>query len=134
MSNKETISHEELRRQIKGNLEIAADTWPLHQLEQLEQSANGLALAGLYAEGLLHNGLASLYNLIYDEQGKIKLTSNPDDEQNIFRVLANVLKQNEEKNKAESTPKSETRSESNDSVRENINLAEHDKPGGFDFF
>lgn len=111
MSEKETITNEELRRQIKGNLEIAADTWPIHQLRVLETCANELALSGLYAEGLLHNGILSLYNLIYDEQGKIKLTSNPDDEQNIFRVLAKMIEENNTKNKAESASEATTSGE-----------------------
>jgi len=128
MSNQETISHEELRRQIKGNLEIAADTWPIHQLEQLEQSANALALAGLYAEGLLHNGIMTLYKTIYDEQGRVKLTSNPDDEQNIFRVLAKVLEENEAKNKAESAPKAPA---SGEQEKQSV---DHKSGSGFSFF
>jgi len=97
MENKKIneITDEELRRQIKGNLAIAADTWPIHQLRSLENRANDLAMAGLFAEGLLYSGIMDIYNLIYDETGQIKLSSNPDDEHNIFKVLGEQIAKND---------------------------------------
>jgi hypothetical protein len=102
MDNTEEITNEELRRQIKGNLEIVADTWPIHQLRVLEDSANQLALAGLYAEGLLYNGFMDIFKLIYDKDGKCGLSSNPDDADNIFKVLAEQIAANDARQKAES--------------------------------
>ena len=98
-NDNETMSLKELRRQIKGNLEIAANTWPLTQLVILEQCAYSLALSGLYAEGLQYKGLVELDKLIYDETGKIRLASDPDDKDNIFKVLAGFITDNEAKAK-----------------------------------
>jgi hypothetical protein len=108
----ETITNEELRRQIKGNLEIAADTWPIHQLRVLEDSANQLAMAGLYAEGLLYNGLMATVKLLYDKDGKLSLSSNPDDDNNIFKVLGEQIAANK-KTETEADAKTETKTEAN---------------------
>lgn len=122
MENKETINeitNEELRRQIKGNLMIAADSWPIHQLRTLEVNANRLAMAGLFSEGLLYSGIMEISDLLFDKAGKIKLTSNPDDADNIFRVLANQIAKNDAR---EAARKAETSAETSEA-----------KPGDSDY-
>ena len=128
MENKEnktekTITDEELRRQIKGNLMIVADTWPIHQLQGLEDNANATAMAGIFAEGLLYSGIMDIYGVIYDKAGKVKLSSNPDDANNIFKVLGEQIAKNNTR-QAEDEVKDESGAEAKT----------EDTESGFNFF
>jgi hypothetical protein len=92
----EQTSDEEVRRQIKGNLMLACDTWDMENLLNLERMANEMVLSGIATQGLLYKGLIQTTDLIFDKQGKLKLSSNPDDENSAFRVLAEMLKEQDQ--------------------------------------
>ena len=101
------VNDEELRRQIKGNLMIAADSWDLGNLLTLEKAANDLALTGVYAQAILHEGLLAATDVMYDAQGKLKLTSNPDEENNVYRVLAGLLAKHDSCESVKAKPESQ---------------------------
>ena len=102
---------------------IVADTWPIHQLQGLEDNANATAMAGIFAEGLLYSGIMDIYGVIYDKAGKVKLSSNPDDANNIFKVLGEQIAKNNTR-QAEDEVKDESGAEAKT----------EDTESGFNFF
>jgi hypothetical protein len=109
------INEKELRAEIKANLTLACDTWPLVNLMYLEQLASDVALSGIAYHNMQPtlDAMTPMVEKLLDTlspKNKPEYTLNPG-ENNVFKALADKLAKLREKTEDKKQDEPEVKSE-----------------------